>query len=216
MRNSICFLLASILCITWPEAAHSGILRLEGSGSSIRYVDADGNEEATLTAQDVNDLKELKQSLSAISSEKITTKELVVDGLIHGKVAGGYQISRTPWWNFASGPSGYIRLITPIVHNESNMFSITIRYYGYSKNQNGYMICGGYAYAATTLISHSCDSYGSVPTTAIITEDVEGQRVVVIRIGDANTSWYYQHFQYEYVGWKEHDPSAFKWTKSPA
>ncbi len=141
-----------------------------------------------------------------------------VSGNVYGPVGGGYRIQSTEWVNISgagcgSNPVGYMKLVTPIVENESNMFSIKVVFYGYAGGgYAGEIRCGGYAYSASTLINAGCTGWGvSLPYT-ILVEKRSGKNVVVVRIGDAGTGWYYQHFTYDYVGWQPHPPATFQWV----
>lgn len=144
--------------------------------------------------------------------------DLAVAGPIHGPVGGGYRVSNTDWQNISamgcgSSPTGFMKLVTPIVHNESNMFSIKITYYGYGSSSSGGEIrCGGYAYGAGTLINAACTGWGNLPASAITTETRAGKQVVVIKLGSPGTGWYYAHFSYDYVGWQKHLPNEFSWV----
>ncbi|RME49757.1 MAG: hypothetical protein D6795_11240, partial [Deltaproteobacteria bacterium] len=130
-----------------------------------------------------------------------------------GAIMGGNHITHTQWYGATNNYRGYIKLITPIVHNESNMFSIHIMGYGYAHGSDAIDIrCGGYAYSASTLISTDCHTEGTDLPVEIGTETRSGRKVVVIRIGTPTTNWYYPHFSAEYVGWIKKNPSDFVWT----
>src|SRR6185503_17722261 len=66
-----------------------------------------------------------------------------------------------PWYNLgqpAQGPwvPGYMKLVTPIVSTESNMFSIKIKGYRYGTRASLEIRCGGYAYTSSGLIQSDC------------------------------------------------------------
>src|SRR4051794_18576687 len=66
-----------------------------------------------------------------------------------------------PWYNLGQatqGPwvPGYMKLVTPIVWTESNMFSIKIKGYRYGTRASLEIRCGGYAYASGGLIQSDC------------------------------------------------------------
>jgi len=107
--------------------------------------------------------------------------------------------------------TGYVKLVTPIVHNEQNMFSIRITgylyfYYGDPVD----ILCAGYAYSGSTLISQSCHADGIDFPVEIATELRPGGTapVVVIRLGTPDRNWYFAHFSAEYVGWNAKAASA--------
>ncbi|RME45485.1 MAG: hypothetical protein D6795_16525, partial [Deltaproteobacteria bacterium] len=139
--------------------------------------------------------------------------DVVGDVRASGAIMGGNHITHTQWYGATNNYRGYIKLITPIIHNESNMFSIHIMGYGYNYGSDAIDIrCGGYAYSASTLISTDCHTEGTDLPVEIGTETRSGRKVVVIRIGTPTTSWYYPHFSAEYVGWIKKNPSDFVWT----
>lgn len=128
----------------------------------------------------------------------------------------GNYITHLPWANMGNylGP-GYVKLVTPIVDNEGNMFVITINGYEYGQQGQTFEVrCGGYAYSASTLIKTWCRSEGTNLPVEIGVENRGGTDLVVIRLGTPTwTSWYYTHMTAEYVGWKAKDPSGFTWVK---
>ena len=128
---------------------------------------------------------------------------------------GGKNITHLPWYNIGASFTGYLKLVTPIVHNESNMFVIKIT--GYEYGQGGKVSdikCGGYAYGGSTLISKYCYTDGTNLPVEIGTEVRGGTTYVVIRLGTPTWSaWYYSHFTAEYTGWKSKDPSGFTWVE---
>lgn len=131
-----------------------------------------------------------------------------------GSIRGNSHLSFMPWTNVAgSTTTGYLRLLTPIVANESNMFSLHIYGYRYmGEPQSVDIRCGGYAYTVSGLSNTSCTATGTDLPVQITTEPVNNVNQVVVRIGDLNTSWYYPHFSVEYDGWQAKDPAAFSWS----
>jgi hypothetical protein len=137
---------------------------------------------------------------------------------VAGSIKANNHVTHLPWYNIAASFTGYLKLSTPIVHNESNMFTIKIK--GYEYGHGAYPVeirCGGYAYSASTLINTRCYTEGTDLPVEIGTEtraDQGGNTVVVIRLGTPSyTSWYYSHFTAEYVGWNAKNPDDFKWVK---
>ena len=146
-------------------------------------------------------------------------------GNIQGQ--GGAYITHTPWFNGGSAPVGYIKLITPIVDNESNMFVLRITGYHYggtyggSGNNQFTIHCSGYAYSGIptgggALISQGCYTEGTSMPVEIGVENRGGVNKVVVRMGTPSTSWYYNHFTVDYVGWQAKDPAGFQWVTGEA
>ncbi|MFZ2310499.1 MAG: hypothetical protein WAW11_03060 [Patescibacteria group bacterium] len=128
---------------------------------------------------------------------------------------GGQYITHSVWYNIGgSFNTGYLKLITPIVHNEGNMFSITIKGYEYGNGGKVSTItCGGYAYGAGSLIATNCNTDGTNLPVEIGVENRSGTNYVVIRLGTPTwNAWYYSHFTADYVGWQAKDPSGFQWV----
>lgn len=135
---------------------------------------------------------------------------------VNGAIKANNHLTHLPWKNFADPPNGYIKLSTPIVHNESNMFSLRIFGYEYSNGSDPIEIqCVGYAYSATTLINTKCQTQGTDLAVEIGTEtrpDQGGKTVVIIRIGTPTWDWYYPQLTAEYIGWKAKNEADFKWV----
>lgn len=131
-----------------------------------------------------------------------------------GSIKGNSHLSFMPWVNVAgTTATGYVRLMTPIVATESNMFVLHI--YGYRYQGEPQLMdirCGGYAYSTSGLINNSCTATGTDLPVQITTEPVNSVNMVVVRIGTLNSSWYYPHFSLEYDGWVAHDPATFTWS----
>ena len=139
-----------------------------------------------------------------------STKLQVVGPLTLGK-----KIIGMPWTNMGAPPPGYVKLVTPIVHTESNMFQIHIVGYRYSPVGDSIDIrCSGYAYAGNYLFRTSCQTDGTDLPVEIGAETRPGgtDPVVVVRIGTPTTTWYYSHFSAEYDGWIAKSPSDFQWV----
>ncbi|MEA2490291.1 MAG: hypothetical protein QOH21_2083 [Acidobacteriota bacterium] len=138
---------------------------------------------------------------------------VVGTSLFTSPVTIGKQIIGMPWTNVSAPPAGYIKLVTPIVATESNMFHIAIRGYLNQPGQPFEIRCAGYAYTVSGLISNSCMTSGiSLPVVIASEVRTGGANVVVIRIGTPTTSWYYTHFTAEYVGWNAKNASDFVWA----
>ena len=139
------------------------------------------------------------------------------------QVAGSMQVDRQltiPGWVPVTTQNtyGYVKLITPIVHNEWNMFHIDIRGYPYVSGPDPINIrCTGYAFGGGSLINHSCETNGTDMPVEIGVEQRTGAPapVVVIRIGTANTGWYFPNFMAEYTGWNVKSASDFVWAIEP-
>ncbi|HYI10063.1 MAG TPA: hypothetical protein VEK57_13470 [Thermoanaerobaculia bacterium] len=137
-----------------------------------------------------------------------------------GSMQVGAQLVSPAWWNSGAFSTGYMKLVTPIVHNESNMFSIQItgyRYWGVYQVID--VRCNGYAYdpapAPGSLIHQTCHADGTDLPVEIATE-VRGTSpdpVVVIRIGNPDTVWYYAQMTFSYIGWKQKSAASFTWVK---
>ncbi|MCK4553481.1 hypothetical protein KAU19_00775 [Candidatus Parcubacteria bacterium] len=126
------------------------------------------------------------------------------------KARSSKQLTHNPWFNCASGCSGDVKLHTPIVHNESNMFMIKIRGYGYGTGgRNKEILCSGYAYGGTTLIAEACNTIVGSTTATITTVNRDGSTYVVIVLNSG--AGYYNHYTWEYIGWTAHDPDNFYW-----
>lgn len=88
------------------------------------------------------------------------------------------------------------------------MFMIKIWGYRYGTNGDPVAIqCGGYAYGAGSLIKKDCHVEGTDDPVGIGVEN----DVVIITIGPKNSAWYYDHFTFEYRGWKGKLVSDFSW-----
>jgi hypothetical protein len=145
-------------------------------------------------------------------------ERLHVDGNLKlaGALKHGKHLISSEWWNATDESTGYLKLVTPIVHNEGNMFLIHIQGYHYEGATKTVDIrCGGYAYAASSLIYQGCDVSGTDLPVEIGTETRSGNTVVVVRIGTpVTTDWYYSHWKYDYSGGLEKNTSGFQWVKS--
>lgn len=135
---------------------------------------------------------------------------------VEGAVQVGKHLTLPTWTNVAGVQTqGFVKLVTPIVHNESNMFLIHIKGYHYWEGGDAIDVrCTGYAYTASGLINYNCETSGTSLPVAIGTETRAGTTdpVVVIRIGRTSTTWYYGHFTAEYTGWKTKSASDFTWV----
>jgi|GEM_PF-2142439 len=119
-----------------------------------------------------------------------------------------------PWYNLgqaAQGPwvPGYMKLVTPIVSTESNMFSIKIKGYRYGTGASLEIRCGGYAYTSGGLIQSDCFTQGTSDPVGIGVDSTTNK--VIITIGSGGGQWYYDHFTAEYSGWMAKDPNDFNW-----
>lgn len=134
---------------------------------------------------------------------------------VTGAAVFGKQIVAMPWTNVGAPPPGYVKLVTPIVHTESNMFQIRISGYRYFPVGDSFEIrCSGYAYAGNYLIRTTCQTDGTDLPVEIGAETRPGgtDPVVVVRIGTPTTAWYYAHFSAEYDGWVAKSPNGFQWV----
>ena len=134
---------------------------------------------------------------------------------VNGAINANNHVTHTPWFNLKTPPEGagvpgYLKLITPITQNESNMFSIKI--FGYRYGVSGKPIeirCGGYAYSGSSLVSTGCHTEGTADPVAIGVEN----NVVIITIGSKDYGgWYYDHFTFEYSGWLPKKAEDFRWV----
>jgi hypothetical protein len=145
-------------------------------------------------------------------------ERLHVDGNLKltGALKHGKHLVSSEWWNATDESTGYLKLVTPIVHNEGNMFLIHIQGYHYEGATKAVdILCGGYAYTTSGLIYQGCDVSGTNLPVEIGTETRAGSTVVVIRIGTPTTTdWYYSHWKYDYSGDLEKNTSGFSWVKN--
>ena len=132
---------------------------------------------------------------------------------VNGPIRANKHLTHTTWFNLGGAPQGswvpgYMKLITPIVHNEGNMFQIRINGYRYGTGGTPVdIICGGYAYSGSTLISTDIHVEG---TNDPVGMGVENGKVVVT-IGSGSNIWYYDHFTFEYSGWAAKRAEDFHW-----
>ena len=145
-------------------------------------------------------------------------KFLVIAALL--LVTTGYGRAATTilptWYNLGSAPEGawvpgYMKLTTPILQNEENMFSITITGYRYGNlGKTLKIVCGGYAYPPGGLIRTGAHIEGTDDPVGI---GVDSNNKVIITIG-AGTSgkWYFDHFTATYHGWKPKNAEDFHWN----
>jgi len=134
---------------------------------------------------------------------------------VTGTLRLGKQLLGLPWTNTAWIPTtGYVKLVTPIVHDESNMFTVRIVGYTYQQREALDIRCSGYAYSGFTLVNTACTTTGFMLPVEITTETRPGgpSPVVVIRLGTPSTVWYYAHFTAEYNGWNAKSPADFQWV----
>ena len=143
-------------------------------------------------------------------SGTLTAAQLSSTGAITAQ--GGVHVTHMPWTNVGGPPTGYVKLVTPIVHDESNMFTIFIEGYSYSTGRSITIHCSGYAYSASTLISSNCNTEGTSMPVEIGVENRGGTNLVVIRLGTPSSTWYYEHFTATYAGWQVKSASGFSWV----
>jgi hypothetical protein len=130
-----------------------------------------------------------------------------------GAIKANNQLALMPWFNLGTAPQGpwvpgYMKLVTPIVHTENNMFSIKIKGYRYGTAGTPVEIrCGGYAWSGSTLISANCFTEGTSDPVGI---GVENNKII-ITIGSGAGTWYYDHFTAEYTGDIAKNPNDFSW-----
>jgi len=183
-----------------------------GRGGNVAWFSGSGAGMSINNGQSMGGYNFYVNGTSYFNGAVSISGQVSIGGAILGQ-AGTY-ITSLPWFNAAGSPNGYIKLITPIVHNESNMFDIHI--IGYSYNELGKTTdthCGGYAYSGGGLIAYGCQSTGnSTYPIEIGTENRSGTTVVVIRIGTPTSSWYYNHYTAEYSGWSAKSASGFSWV----
>jgi len=133
-----------------------------------------------------------------------------------GYVGWGRKIESHVWKNWAGQGNYTARLYTPIVHNESNMFTIEIDAYGYgSGGSNQRYVGSGYAYGGSSLITYGTNAIlGSLNhrlTTA--THPTLGVTVVCFDLGYSsnNGTAYYNHMRWRYQGWGVKKEQDFVW-----
>ena len=143
--------------------------------------------------------------------------DAIMGGATQGYIHVGRHLESMQWKNWSGTGNYTARLYTPIVHNESNMFTLEIDVFGYSTGGSNQRYVGsGYAYSGSSLIAHGTNAIvGSLnhrlttathPTSGIGT-------VVVFDIGYSsnNGTAYYNHMRWRYRGWAQKNPQDFVW-----
>jgi hypothetical protein len=133
-----------------------------------------------------------------------------------GYVGWGRKIESHVWKNWAGQGSYTARLYTPIVHNESNMFTIEIDAYGYgSGGVNQRYVGGGYAYGGSSIITYGTNAIlGSLNHRLTTdTHPTLGVTVVCFDLGYSsnNGTAYYNHMRWRYQGWNVKKEQDFVW-----
>ena len=133
-----------------------------------------------------------------------------------GQVAIGKKIISHEWKNWAGQGNYTARLYTPIVHNESNMFTIEIDVYGYGAGgPNQRYLGSGYAFGGSTLISQGTTALtgGLNHRLVTATHPTLGVTVVAFDIGYSsnNGTAYYNHMRWRYQGWRNKRVQDFVW-----
>ena len=134
-----------------------------------------------------------------------------------GYVGGGAKIESHSWKNWGATGNYTARLYTPIVHNESNMFTIELDVYGYgSGGWNQRYVGSGYAFSGGSLYNYGTNAIlGSLShrlTTA--THPNLGTKVVCFDLGygSNNGTSYYNHMRWRYQGWNVKKAQDFVWV----
>ncbi len=198
---------AGLIFTTEDNAVNSDNFILDFDDTATTSIDLEFGDALTarLRYDIMNDKFILNRDLDIIGGLKLSNN-ITAQGEKH--------IVSTPWWSSTQGETGYIKLITPIVHNEGNMFSLKITGFGYNKPGKSFTIdCAGYAYTGSTLINKGCTVIGTSLPVELAKENRGGIEVVVVRIGTPTSTWYYEQFSVEYRGWKAKDPAGFIWVK---
>jgi len=133
-----------------------------------------------------------------------------------GYVGWGRKIESHVWRNWAAQGNYTARLYTPIVHNESNMFTIEIDVYGYSTGGvNQRYVGSGYAYGGSSIISYGTNAIlGSLNHRLTTdTHPTLGVTVVCFDLGYSsnNGTSYYNHMRWRYQGWGVKKVEEFVW-----
>ena len=79
-------------------------------------------------------------------------------------ISDGAHLSMLPWWKHPDFATGYVKLVTPIIATEQNMFSIKIFGYRFEMGNDALDIrCGGDAYVrdGRGLYNPNCSVYGT-------------------------------------------------------
>jgi hypothetical protein len=121
-------------------------------------------------------------------------------------------------WESATGlwVNGYLRLMTPISDQVSNMFTLHVYGYNYNGSQAIDIRCSAYSYAGLGLTSKACTTTGTQYPVEITTEPSGGSNHVVVRIGDLTTPWYFPNFTVDYDGWVPQSAAGFVWSVQSA
>jgi hypothetical protein len=202
-----------------PEDVPADVPRAAGPGTPMKALQrsvrsegaADEGSDLVLRTPDGTE----RMRFTAVGNAGIGTATPSAKLHVNGPGMFGKTIVAMPWTNTPAPPPGYIKLVTPIVHNESNMFQIHIVGYRYFPTGDSIdILCSGYAYAPYYLIRTSCETRGTDLPVEIGSETRPGgtDPVVVVRIGTPTTAWYYAHFAAEYQGWVTKSPSDFQWV----
>ncbi|MBK5274725.1 MAG: tail fiber domain-containing protein [Desulfuromonadales bacterium] len=151
--------------------------------------------------------------LAAANTANAGNGDLIVDGKLDvgGPLTANRHTTHTQWYNVATpqaGPSGYVKLVTPINQFEGNMFVLKIHGYRFIQSRPIEISCAGYAYTAAGLIKSSCHTEGTDDPVGI---GVENDNVIVTVGAGTTGNWYYDHFTVEYVGWNAKRGEDFQW-----
>ena len=132
----------------------------------------------------------------------------------------GYNII-SPWSGYYDAGTGYVKLVTPIRENVSNMFSLRLRIYRYGTSLHPYdhaisIRCDGYAYSGDpgVLYNGGCSVEGTQLPVELAFELRPNQtyRQIVVRIGTPTTNWYFVDMSLDYTGWISYTTSDFSWV----
>lgn len=120
-----------------------------------------------------------------------------------------------PYWYSSGLMTGYVKLVTPIVRGDGNLFSIRIIGYDFlNGNEPMDILCSGYA--SGTFSSYSrCETTGTdrpVDMAAEVRTEGSTTETIVIRIGTPDSGWQTRSFAAHYYGRYALDGSQFTWT----
>jgi hypothetical protein len=140
----------------------------------------------------------------------------------NAKVTGALRVGKYSfgpvWFNTGGNDIGYMKLVTPIVFNEGNYFTIEVTGYHPGADQRPVHIrCSGYANATTgAFVQAGCYVDGTPLAVELTTEErtVGANPVVVLRLGNSGqANWAQSRWSVAYTGDLEKSASGFVWVK---
>lgn len=141
----------------------------------------------------------------------------------NAKVTGALRVGShtlgSIWTDIGTDATGYLKLVTPIVHNEGNYFMLEITGYQNRYREAVSIRCSGNARALGTLTRPVCDVHGTALQVELTTEErpAGSPAVVVVRLGNVGSdNWDNSHWSVAYTGSLEKNAADFVWVKGEA